>query len=669
MLAPKGLSTGSSGRTSNYRVDGGSVATRWQLAPVPSLATATRRSQRQALVAWRSVAESRYMSSTVSDFVIQRVREWGVSRVFGFPGDGIGDFDGAMGRAERKGEGFEYIRPTHEEICALMATAHAKFTGEVGVCIATSSPGAFHLMNGLYDAAMDNQPVVAIVGQQGLNALGTFTQQESKLELTFADVAVYVQTIVSPAQAQVVVDTAFRTALTRLGPAVIILPHDVQGMKIEVPAASMWMSRSSSKPASIAMTPAAEELAKAAEIINSGKKVTFLVGHGANGASDEVLEAARLSGAGIITALRGKQVVSSDVPFHSQQLGLLGSRASFKQMEDCDTLVLLGTNYPYGQFLPETGAARAIQIDLKPEQLGLRYPTELNLWGDVKSTLTALMPLLTQTTDLGWQQSVSDSMAEWESEMEAQALHTYGDGVNPRRVFHELNKRLPDGAIVTADAGTTADWYGQHIRLRNGMLGDLSGRLATMLAAMPYAVAAKFAYSDRTVVCTIGDGAFQMLGMNELITIKKYMDRWDNKQFVIVVLHNDDLTQVSWEMRTEDGNPVWRAAQDVESVDFAGWAQLLGFTGVQIHSDDDIEDALDAAFEHDGVTLIDAYTSRNVPPLPPHITKEFAKKTGKALLTGDPFEVNVIKDSAEALVTEGLARVKNTLRHRRSDDD
>jgi pyruvate dehydrogenase (quinone) len=607
--------------------------------------------------------------TTVGDFVIQRVREWGVSRVFGFPGDGIGAFDGALGRAERHGEGLEYIRPTHEEICALMATAHAKFTGEVGVCIATSSPGAFHMMNGLYDAAMDNQPVVAIVGQQGLNSLGTFTQQESNLELAFADVAVYAHTIVSPQQAQVIVDTAFRTARTRLQPAVIIIPHDVQAMEMIEPTAAMWVSRSSSAAASTAIVPPAKEIAKAAALINAGEKVTFLVGHGANGATDEVLEAAKLAGAGIITALRGKQVVPSEVPFHTQQLGLLGSLPSAHQMSDCDTLVMLGTNYPYGQFLPKTGQARAIQVDLKPEQLGLRYATELNLWGDVKATLTALIPLLEQKTDLSWQQTVSEEMVEWENEMEAQAMLTFKDGVNPRRVFHELNRRLPENAIVTADAGTTADWYGHHIRLRRGMSGDLSGRLATMLAAMPYAVAAKFAYSDRTVVCTIGDGAFQMLGMNELITVKKHISTWTNKRFIIVVLHNDDLSQVSWEMRTEDGNPVWRTAQDVESVDYAGWAELLGFTGIRVRSDDDVEAAWDAAFSNDGVTLIDAYTSRNVPPLPPHITREFAKLTSKALVTGDPSELDVIRDSAQSLIAEGISRVKGKVRRGRHNDD
>jgi pyruvate dehydrogenase (quinone) len=546
--------------------------------------------------------------TTVSYFVIQRVKQWGVTRVFGFPGDGVGEFDGALGQAEREGNGLSYIRPTHEEICALMAVAHAKFTGEVGVCIATSSPGAFHLINGLYDANMDNQPVVAIVGQQGLNALGTFNQQESNLERVFADVAVYVQTIVSPQQAQAVVDTAFRMARVRLAPAVIILPHDVQGMEMEEPAVTTWVSRSSAVAPSTSITPPVDEILKVADIINVGAKVTFIVGHGANGATDEVLEAARLAGAGIITALRGKQVVPSDVPYHSQQLGLLGSRPSTEQMSGCDTLVLLGTNYPYGQFLPKTGQARAVQVDLKPEQMGLRYPTEVNLWGDVKATLTALIPHLREKTDLSWQNTVVDGMRDWEAEMEAQAMLKYPDGVNPRRVFHN--------AIVTADAGTTADWYGHHIRLRRGMMGDLSGRLASMLASMPYAVAAKFAYPDRPVICTIGDGAFQMLGMNELITVKKYLAQWSNPQLIVLVLHNDDLNQVSWEMRTEDANPVWPTSQEIQSVDYAGWAELLGFSGIRVKSDDDVEAAWDTALANPGVTLIDAYTSKNIPPLP-----------------------------------------------------
>jgi pyruvate dehydrogenase (quinone) len=605
---------------------------------------------------------------TVSDFVVQRVRQWGVTRTFAFPGDGVGELDGALERAERAGEGLSYIRPTHEEICALMAVAHAKFTGEVGVCIATSSPGAFHLINGLYDANMDNQPVVAIVGQQGLNALGTFNQQESNLERAFSDVAAYVQTIVSPQQAQAVIDTAFRTARVRLQPTVVIIPHDVQAMEMEEPEVATWVSRSSAVAPSTAITPPQSEILKAAEVINAGSKVTFLVGHGANGATDEVLEAARLAGAGIITALRGKQVVPSDVAFHSQQLGLLGSRPSSDQIAGCDTLVLLGTNYPYGQFLPKTGQARAIQIDLKPEQMGLRYPTEVNLWGDVKSTLTALIPHLQAKTDLSWQDTVAKGMRAWEKEMEAQAMLKYPDGVNPRRVYHELNKRLPPNAIVTADAGTTADWYGHHIRLRRGMMGDLSGRLASMLASMPYAVAAKFAYPDRPVICTIGDGAFQMLGMNELITVKKYMAQWSNKQFIVLVLHNDDLNQVSWEMRTEDGNPVWPTSQDIQSVDYAGWAELLGFSGVRVTSDDEVESAWETAFANPGITLVDAHTTKNIPPLPPHVTRELVINTAKGLLKEGPAAVGPLRDSAEAALSEGLERVKSAL-HKGDDAD
>lgn len=598
---------------------------------------------------------------TVSEFIIQRIREWGVTRVFGYPGDGIGEFDGALGKTDRHGDGLEYVRPTHEEICSLMATAHAKFTGEVGVCVATSSPGAFHLLNGLYDAQMDNQPVVAFVGQQGLPSLGTFTMQESNLERAFADVACYVQTIVSPEQAQAVIDTAFRTARVRLQPAVVIIPHDVQGLKVGELSPENWVSRSSAVAPSTAITPPESEILKMAEIINAGSKVTFLVGAGATGATDEVLEAAALSGAGIITALRGKDVIPSDVPHHTQQLGLLGSLPSLHQANDCDTLVLLGTNYPYGQFLPKNGAARAVQVDLKPEQMGLRYPTELNIWGDVKATLTALLPHLQQKTDLSWQEKAASEMRDWEKVVEGQAMIDYDDGANPRRVFHELNRRLPANAIVTCDAGTTADWYGHHIRLRRGMRGDMSGRLATMLAAMPYAVAAKFAYPDRPVICTIGDGAFQMLGMNELITLKKYLKNWPNKQFIIVVMHNDDLGQVSWEMRTEDGNPMWEGSQDVETMDYAGYAELLGFQGIRVKANDEAGAAWDAAFAHDGVTLIDAYVSRNAPPLPAHITAEYAVNTAKALLKGDPVELGVIKDSAQALATEGLDRVKGAL--------
>jgi len=601
------------------------------------------------------------MAKSVSEFVVERIKAWGVTRVYGYPGDGIGAFDGALGKADREDEGLEYIRPTHEEVAALLATAHAKFTGEVGVCVATSSPGAFHLINGLYDAQMDNCPVVAFVGQQGLDALGTRTQQESNLERVFADVAAYVQTVVSPAQAQAVIDTAFRIAIARRQPAVVVLPHDVQAMDATAPAAAHWVSRSSDAPASAGFTPPIDQIRQAADIINEGEKVTFLVGAGSRDATDLVLAAAERAGAAIITALRGKDVIPSDVPYHTQQVGLLGTLPSLHQIEDCDTFVMLGTNYPYGEFLPATGQARGIQVDIRPEQLGVRYPTEVNLWGDVGATLEAMLPLLVQKEDRSWQERIAEEWVGWEREMHAQAMLGYPDGGNPRRLYFELNERLPANAIVTTDAGTTANLYAQHIRLRPGMRGDLSGRLATMFAAMPYAIAGKFAYPDRPVICTIGDGAFQMLGMNELITVKKHCASWSNPQFIVLVVHNGDLSQVSWEMRTEDANPVWRVAQDVEDVDYAGWAELLGFRGIRVDRDEDVGAAWDAAFAHDGVTLIDARVTRNAPPLPPKISKEYRNNTLKALAHGDPLRKGTIVDSAEALFVQAVERTKGAL--------
>ncbi len=509
---------------------------------------------------------------------------------------------------------------------------------------------------------MDNQPVIAIVGQQGLNSFGTFAQQENNLERVFADVAVYVQTIVSPEQAPAVVDTAFRSARVRLQPAVIIIPHDVQAMEMVLPEArdvgyTVQRGRPlhGDHPTRTAKSPrpptsstrdrrshSSSDTERTGQLTKSSKRL-----------AERVPASLLLCAASRSCPRRSRITLNNWVCSGRYRVW---SRCATATRSSCSAQTI-----PYSQFLPESGQARALQIDLKPEQLGLRYPTELNLWGDVKATLTALIPLLETKSDHSWQDGVAEGMRKWEAEMEAQAMLSYPDGVNPRRVFHELNKRLPPEAIVTADAGTTADWYGHHIRLRRGMMGDLSGRLATMLAAMPYAEAAKFAFSDRPVICTIGDGAFQMLGMNELITIKKYMDQWDNAQFVIVVLHNDDLAQVSWEMRTEDANPMWSTSQDVQSVDYAGWAELVGFTGIKVTSDDEIGQAFDRAFSTQGVTLIDAYTSKNVPPLPPHISRTFALNTMKALLKGDPAAREVVRDSTEALLSEGLQRAKSVL--------
>ncbi|MHB1008628.1 MAG: thiamine pyrophosphate-requiring protein [Propionibacteriaceae bacterium] len=601
---------------------------------------------------------------TVSDFVVDRLIEWGLHRFFGFPGDGIGGFDGALGRAQEEGKDFQYIRPTHEEVAALMASAHAKFTGEVGVCIATSGPGAVHLMNGLYDARGDNQPVVAIVGQQARVAMGSDFQQELNMERLFGDVAEFVKTVTTPMQAQMVLDKAIRVAETSRQPCVVILPGDVQDLEMEKPGVAHFVSRSGAGHTSTRICPPMDELQRAADVLNAGKKVTMLVGEGAMGAKDEVLQVAERLGAGIITALLGKAVVPGDIPYHSQQLGLLGTKPSWDQMQDCDTLLMVGSNFPYSEFLPPTGQARGVQIDLRPPHLGIRYPMEVNLWGDSRATLGALIPLLRQTDDLSWQEGVAKGMKTWERMIQNAAM-VDAHPINPRLVFHHLNAQLPSDAIITADAGSTADWYGHHIRLGRNQMGSLSGSLATMLGAMPYALAAKFAYPDRPVVCTIGDGAFQMLGMNELITIKRHWHEWPNASFIVLVLHNSDLNQVSWEMR-EAGNPRWDTAQLVEDMDYARYAEGLGLKGIRVDEPGQVEDAWREAFAADRPVLLDVVTDKNIPPLPPHVTYEQAKSVAKSVIHGDPDSREVITNSARAVASELFARVGGTLER---DDD
>jgi pyruvate dehydrogenase (quinone) len=591
--------------------------------------------------------------STVSDFIIDRLIEWDLHRFYGFPGDGIGGFDGALERAERASKDFMYIRPTHEEIASFLACAHATFTGQVGVCIATSGPGAIHMANGLYDAKMDNQPVVAIVGQQGRVSLGSDAQQEVNLERLFADVAGFVQTVTTAQHARLVVDRAVRTAAARRCPTVVVLPADVQNLDMQEPTREHWVSRTGAGYASTRLVAPADELDRAAAVLNSGRKIAMLVGEGALHATDEVIAVAERRGAGIITSLLGKGAVPGDLPYHTQQLGLLGSKPSYDMMQDCDTLLMVGTNYPYAEFLPKAGQARGVQIDLNPEHLSLRYPMEVSLIGDAKATLAALLDRLEQADDLSWQQEVVEGMRSWAAVTEREA-NVQADPINPRLVYHALNERLPENSIVTADAGSTADWYGHHIKLGRNMMGNLSGRLASMLAAMPYALAAKFAHPDRPVVCTIGDGAFQMLGMNELITIKRHWRSWQDPRFIVLILHNGDLTQVSWEMR-EVGDPRYDTSQLVEDMDYAAYGELLGFTGIRVERPEDVAGAWDAAFTADRPVVLDVHTDPNVPPLPAHISVDEAKGIVETLVRGDPAEREIIEGSARAVAAQLFA--------------
>ena len=601
---------------------------------------------------------------TVSDFVIDRLIEWDLHRWYGYPGDGIGGFDGALGRAEDDGKDFRYIRPTHEEMAALMATAHAKFTGQIGVCVSTSGPGAVHMLNGLYDAKCDNQPVVAIVGQQARVAMGSDFQQELNMERLFGDVADYVKTVTTPMQAQLVVDRAVRIAEAHRAPTVVILPADVQDLEMEEPTVEHFVSRTGVGHASTRISPPEDELARAAAVLNAGSKVAMLVGQGALHATDEVIAVAERLGAGVITALLGKAAVPGDVPYHTQQLGLLGSKPSWDMIQDCDTLLMVGSNFPYGEFMPPKGQARGVQIDLLPRHLSLRYPMEVNLWGDSKSTLSALLPHLSQTDDLSWQEGIADSMRTWDEVVE-HAASVEADPINPRLVFHHLNAKLPSNAIVTADAGSTADWYGHHIKLGRNQMGNLSGSLATMIGAMPYAIAAKFAFPDRPVVCTIGDGAFQMLGMNGLITVKRHWQEWQDPRFVVLVLHNDDLNQVSWEMR-EAGDPRWDTAQLVENVDYAAYAESLGLAALRIDDPAEVERGWERAFAMERPVVLDVLTDKNVPPLPAHVTFEQAKNVAASVLRGDPDARRIVGNSARAVASRLFTRAGNLVG---GDDD
>jgi pyruvate dehydrogenase (quinone) len=594
--------------------------------------------------------------ATVSDFVIDRLIEWDLHRYYGYPGDGIGGFDGALERAERAKKQFRYIRPEHEELAAFMACAHAKFTGDIGVCIVTSGPGAVHATNGLYDALMDNQPVVAIVGQQGRVSLNSDAQQEINLERLYQDVAGFVQTVATPEHAQMVVDRAVRIAKAERCPTVVILPADVQNLEMQEPELSHWVSRTGVGHPSTRVTPPSGELQRAADVLNRGKKLAMLVGEGALDATDELLAVAERRGAGIITTILAKGAVPGDVPYHTQQLGLLGSRPSYQMMRDCDTLLMIGSNYPYAEFLPATGQARGVQIDAKAAHLSLRYPMDVNLLGDAKSTLAALLPLLEQTDDLDWQHGVADGMKTWDRVTERQA-NTKSKPINPRYAYQTLNNHLPENAIVTCDAGSTADWYGQYIKLGRNMMGNLSGRLASMLAAMPYAVSAKFAFPDRPVVCTIGDGAFQMLGMNQMFTLQRHWKTWDDPRFIVFILHNNDLTQVSWEMR-EAGDPRYDTSQLVEDMNYADYAKLYGLTGIRVDKPKELDDAWKQAFSADRPVLVDVRTDPNEPPLPPHISYSQAKGYVESLLKRDPAAGSVIGNSLRSVAAGLFASVE-----------
>ena len=583
------------------------------------------------------------MAEKVGDFVLKRLTEWGIHRIYGYPGDGI---NGLVGAFERVDHQLEFVQVRHEEMAAFMACAHAKFTGEVGVCMATSGPGAIHLLNGLYDASMDHAPVVAIVGQQARAALGGSYQQEVDLVSLFKDVAhEYVHMATVPAQIRHLIDRAVRIAKAERTVTCVILPNDLQELDaMETPPRAHGTVHSGMDYTQPQVIPTNRDLQRAVDVLNAGKKVSMLVGAGALHATDEVLEVADLLGAGIAKALLGKAAVPDDLPHVTGSIGLLGTKPSDELMMDCDTLLMVGTSFPYSEFLPKEGAARAVQIDIDSRMLGLRYPTEVNLAGDSAETLRALIPHLQRKSDRSWRETIEKGVGEWWELLEARAMDE-ANPINPQRVFWELSPRLPENCIVTSDSGSVANWFARDLKMRRGMMASLSGNLATMGPGVPYAIAAKFAYPGRAVIALVGDGAMQMNGNNGLITISKYWRRWADRRLIVLVLHNNDLNQVTWEQRVMAGDPKFECSQNLPDFPYARYAESLGLKGILVDSPNSLGRAWDEALSADRPVVVEAITDPDVPPIPPHITFSQAKAYAAALLKGDPNERGIIRQT------------------------
>ncbi len=583
-----------------------------------------------------------------ADFFVERLKTWGVKRIYGYSGDGI---NGVIGALQRDGT-IDFVQPRHEEMAAFMAVADAKFSGELGVCLATGGPGATHLITGLYDAKLDHMPVLAICGQAESTVRGASYQQELNLDRVFADVAEYVQEVSHPAQLPHVIDRAIRLALARRGPSVVILPKDVQEQAFEAPKRAHGFTRSGPGYSRPVIVPTEQDLRRAADVLNAGEKVAILIGAGAIHAVDEVIAVAETLGAGVAKALLGKSVLPDDLPFVTGAIGLLGTRPSSDLMNECDTLLMVGTGFPWSEFLPKNGAARAIQIDVDAAMLSLRYPCEVNLHGSAAETLRLLLPMLHRKTDHAWLRRIEGWMGDWWETLEARAK-TKAHPVNPRRVVWEMSPRLPDNAIVTSDSGSCANWYARDYRVKRGQISSLSGGLASMGAAVPYAIGAKFAHPDRPVVALVGDGAMQMNNMAELITIAKYADRWPDKRLVICVFNNQDLNEVTWEQRVMNGNPRYDASQDIPDVRYSQFAELVGLKGIYVDKPDDLASAWDEALSANGPAVLEVKTDPEIAPLPPHISFKEAKKFMLSMARDDDAG-HVIKDTARQVVNAVL---------------
>ncbi|MET7702808.1 thiamine pyrophosphate-requiring protein [Streptomyces sp. NPDC005485] len=591
------------------------------------------------------------MSMKVSDHILERLRAWEVEHVFAYPGDGINGLLAAWGRADNKPQ---FVQARHEEMAAFEAVGYAKFSGRVGVCAATSGPGAIHLLNGLYDAKLDHVPVVAIVGQTNRSAMGGSYQQEVDLLSLYKDVASdFCEMVTVPEQLPNVLDRAMRTAMARRSVTAVIIPADVQELDYSAPEHAFKMVPSSLGMSQYAPIPAEPDIERAAELLNAGEKVAVLVGQGARGARQEVMEIADRLGAGVAKALLGKDVLDDDLPYVTGAIGLLGTRPSYELMQDCDTLLVIGSSFPYTQFLPAFGQARAVQIDIDPHMVGLRYPFEINLVGDAGETLRRLLPHLRPAKDDGWRKKIEKNTARWWEVMERRAA-VDADPINPEYVAHTLNALLPENVILAADSGSAANWYARHLRLRGGMRGSLSGTLATMGPGVPYVIGAKFAHGDRPAIALVGDGAMQMNGLAELITIAKYWEQWEDPRLVVAVLNNQDLNQVTWEMRAMSGAPQFLPSQSLPDVAYADFARSLGLGGMRVEKPQDVQSAWEAALTSDRPFVLDFRTDPAVPPIPPHASFDQIEAAAASVLKGDSDRAAMVRQGFKAKVQEML---------------
>ncbi|AKH86213.1 thiamine pyrophosphate-binding protein [Streptomyces sp. CNQ-509] len=591
------------------------------------------------------------MPTKVSDYVLERLRAWKVEHVFAYPGDGINGLLAAWGRADNSPR---FVQARHEEMSAFQAVGYAKFSGRVGVCAATSGPGAIHLLNGLYDAKLDHVPVVAIVGQTNRSAMGGSYQQEVDLLSLYKDVASdFCEMVTVPEQLPNVLDRAMRTAIARRTVTALIIPADVQDLDYSAPEHAFKMVPSSIDMSNYDPVPAEPDIERAAELLNAGEKVAILVGQGARGARREVMEVADRLGAGVAKALLGKDVLDDELPYVTGAVGLLGTRPSYELMQDCDTLLVIGSSFPYSQFLPEYGQARAVQIDVDAHMVGLRYPFEVNLVGDARATLRRLLPQLRQARDGGWRKGIEQKNARWWQVMERRAA-VDADPVNPEYVVHCLNGLLPENVILTADSGSAANWYARHLRLRDGMRGSLSGTLATMGPGVPYAIGAKFAHGERPAIALVGDGAMQMNGLAELITIQKYWQDWEDPRLIVAVFNNHDLNQVTWEMRAMNGAPQFLPSQSLPDVAYADFARSLGLGGIRVDKPDQVQHAWETALAAEEPCVLDFHTDPAVPPIPPHATLDQIEAAAASVLKGDSDRAAMLRQGIKAKAQEML---------------